>query len=231
MTNILRDEIERHAGTLGLTGLVEIHDAISQDSDPIQKVNGIYLFGQTKDNQEAVFQSARELLDRGIDAPVYVLNGPDPEDKRFKKSGFPGFAKWSGELKTGYGIDALPLEPFDMNNLNTLSEAQALARLSKESGLDSWYVVAVQFHILRAFIGSASVAIKERPAMNVFAYSGAEQDWNETVVHSQGVVRGTRKDLIGGEMERIQRYTAKGDLEPAERVLEYIAQRVQNCLA
>lgn len=224
MVNVLRDEIARHSTSLGLTGLVELHDIISQDREPLKQVQGVYLFGQTSDQEGAIFQSVEQIRDRGLSAPVFVLND-HPEDPRYKPSGYPGFASWSQKLKQGYGIDALPLEPSDPGNLNTFSEAQALVAHSKAQGTNSWYAVAAQFHMLRGFISAASVAIKQLPSLNVFAYHGADQDWDEVATHSQGKLRKTRRELIQTEMERIQTYTAKGDLESAQKILEYVEQR------
>ena len=128
-------------------------------------------------------------------------------------------------MRQGYGIEAQPLEPSDPGKLNTFTEAEALVAHSQAQGTNSWYAVAAQFHMLRGFISAASVAIRQLPSLNVFAYHGANQDWDEVATHSQGVVKGTRRELIESEMKRIQAYTAKGDLESAQKVLEYADQR------
>jgi hypothetical protein len=44
-------------------------------------------------------------------------------------------------------------------------------------------------------------------------------------VHSQGQARGARSELIGGELERIRKYHAQGDLASVEEVLEYLDER------
>ena len=51
--------------------------------------------------------------------------------------------------------------------------------------------------------------------MHLFMYLFicAAEVWDETVVHSQGVVRATRDNLVDSEMERIQRYTEKGEIK------------------
>jgi hypothetical protein len=45
------------------------------------------------------------------------------------------------------------------------------------------------------------------------------------VVHSQGQTRGVRSELIGGELERIRKYHAQGDLASVEDVLDYLNKR------
>jgi len=72
---------------------------------------------------------------------------------------------------------------------------------------------------------ASSIAIRENPEINFFAFFGIEQNWEANVRHSQGTTVGKRKDLIGGEIGRIQIYTKKGDIEPAKRILDYMAKR------
>jgi len=224
MVQIVRDEIKKHQGSL--TDLVKIYDLISSDCDPLRNVEAVYLFGQTRDNEQSVFQSAREIRDRGLKVPVFVLDGPDPNDARFKRSGFPGYEQWAKKLKSNFGLETVPLEPLDKNNLNTYTEAQALVRTSKEGGPKSWYIVVAPFHMLRAFISAASVAIKKEPSLKIFAYSGAEQDWDEKVVHSQGVLIDTRRNLIKHELKKIKIYSTLGYLlKRPKKILEYLSRR------
>lgn len=220
----LREEIEKHSTELGLAGLLELHDTISRDRDPLRQVQGIYLFSETKDNQEAVFQSAKDLRERGLDIPVFVINDR-PEDSEYKPCGFPGFNTWSQRLNDGYGIKAEPIDVIDAGRLNTFTEAQALVKFSRENNLGSWYVVAPQFHMLRAFMGAASVAVQECSPASIFACYGVDQDWNESVVHSQGITKGRRIELVKGELERIKKYTKPGNLLLVRDVLGYVSQR------
>jgi hypothetical protein len=45
------------------------------------------------------------------------------------------------------------------------------------------------------------------------------------VTHSQGKLTGTRAELVAAEQERIEQYTAQGDLAPRGQVLEYLRTR------
>ena len=65
------------------------------------------------------------------------------------------------------------------------------------------------------------------PALHVYAAAGgtAPGRWNAEVVHSQGVVRGVRTDLVQGEVERMRRYCAKGDLLTPREALQLLARR------
>ncbi|CAD7924620.1 unnamed protein product [Amoebophrya sp. A25] len=88
-------------------------------------------------------------------------------------------------------------------------------------------IVAPTIHLLRAFVTTISVIVKRNltEAVNVFAYPGENTDWNGRVVHSQGIAEGTRMALLGGEIARIERYYAKGDLVHPTAVLEYLQKR------
>ena len=204
--------------------MLALHDIISRDTDSLRRVQGIYLFSETEDNQEAVFTAAKDIRERGLDVPVCVVNDR-PEDTAYKPCGFPGFIAWSRRLRDGYGIKAEPVDVIDAGRLNTFSEAQALIKFSKENNLGSWYVVAPQFHMPRAFIGAASVAIQECSPADIFACYGPDQNWEEVIVHSQGTTKGKRRDLVKGELERIKNYTKPGNLLLIREVLGYVSQR------
>jgi len=70
-----------------------------------------------------------------------------------------------------------------------------------------------------------SVALKEYPDLQVYAIAGESQPWGEHAVHSQGLVTGSRASFIDGELERIEKYTDKGDLVAAAEVWAYMEQR------
>lgn len=59
----------------------------------------------------------------------------------------------------------------------------------------------------------------------MYSVPGEPQPWDEVVTHSQGKLRGTRAELIGAEHQRIDQYTAQGDLLPRATVLEYLRTR------
>jgi len=80
-------------------------------------------------------------------------------------------------------------------------------------------------HALRAFATACSAVLQGGAPTALYSWVGDAQDWSETVTHSQGVATGPRVDLLDGELERIRRYAATGDIEPPARVLEYLARR------
>ncbi len=193
------------------------------DTPPPAVTDGAYLFAQTEDNQESVFAAAEKLLTAMLTRRV-LLPHTEP------MSGYPGFRTWQQALQ-GQGIGNLQMEGvtgITSSILHTLIEAEALVRFAKARGYRSLYVVAPPFHQPRAFMTAVTVALREYPDLQLYSHPGAALPWGAEVVHSQGQTRGARSELIGGELERIGKYHAQGDLAAVEDVLEYLDRR-DNC--
>lgn len=122
------------------------------------------------------------------------------------------------------------------NITHTLTEASALvswveARASSQANrIVRVGVAAPALHLLRAFVTTVSVYLKEKakksssfPEIHFFPLVPQALDWGGRVVHSQGVVAGTRSELLDGELDRLWRYTMeKNDLVNPEEILNYI---------
>lgn len=178
-----------------------------------------YLFGQTPDNQDSVFKTAQELVHRNQTHAI-LIPGTGP------MSGYPGQETWSSQLAAYVApelIQPIPTAPTD--SLNTLIEAQATVRYAKAQNYRSLLVVAAPFHQQRAVMTLITVALLEYPQLKVYSAPGQPMDWQATVVHSQGLLHGKGYELIYGELERIEKYAAKGDLSDREGVLAYLRQR------
>jgi len=199
---------------------VELLHRIFSDVDPPVTAEAAYLFAETEPNQESVFIAARELLQRGKVRKILISDcGP--------KSGYVGVVAYRRAMED-YGIssdaiDEVSMEPTDI--LHTLLEAQTVVRLAQSRSYRHLVVVAAPFHQQRAVITTVSVALREYPSLKIYSHPGAAQNWQERVTHSQGVLHGTRAELIAAEQERIRKYTAKGDLAPRGHILEYLCGR------
>ncbi|MCC9165732.1 YdcF family protein [Pontibacter harenae] len=184
--------------------------------------DGVFLFGQTADNQEAVFEMAKELVEQKLTDKVMFL-GTKP------MSGYPGFENWKRALK-GAGlketaITAIPPVPSDTDLLHTRIEAESVVSFAKAEGYRKLIVVASPFQQTRAFMAAVTATQKLYPQLQLYSLAGKAMSWSEEVKHSQGKVQGTRAGLIAGEMERIKKYHAKGDLASVAEVLEYLNKR------
>lgn len=190
------------------------------DNSPML-VDLLYLFGETPDNQNSVLRPAAEIYRRVGTVKVGITG------LRGAQFGYPGVATWQMALETqGVRPRDILLVPADEKNANTYTEAVELVRLASEHKLGSIGVMAPAFHLPRCFLSTVSAAKTMGAShLRIYAMVGDPQPWNEKVIHSQGVVTGTRTEIFRGELERISRYQAKGDLISLEEALEYMRER------
>jgi hypothetical protein len=185
-----------------------------------ERADAAYLFAETEPNQESVFHAGRQLLENG-QAGKLLISDCAP------KSGYIGVHAYR-EAMVDYGIAAaaieeVPMEPTPI--LHTLIEAQTVVRHAKAKGYRSLIVTSVPFHQERAFITVVSEVLREYTSLNVYSHVGRPQPWDEITTHSQGILRGTRAELIAEEQKRIDLYTAKGDLFPRAEIIAYLRRR------
>jgi hypothetical protein len=70
-----------------------------------------------------------------------------------------------------------------------------------------------------------TVTLRYFPDLFIFNFTGITLPWLDKVVHSQGTLSGTRKDLIKAEFDRIDKYQRKGDLASEREIIEYLNRR------
>ncbi len=190
------------------------------DIQPNVPTDGAYLYCQTASNQESIFQAATFLLKNMLIPKIFIL-------QIGAKSGYAGFADWNQRLHQ-FGISENQIEGIILKEttmLNTLTESKALIHFAKHHGYNSFFVVAPPFHQLRAFMTAVTVALKVHPTLRIYNFHGTAMPWQEDVLHSQGVLKAKRHQLIHSEIERINKYQNKGDLASTEAVLEYLNNR------
>lgn len=224
MRDILLEIVNKTAPRLGLDGLPELYNMVMHDYRP-SFTKGIYVFIETEDNWGSAFRAASGLIKRDAATEVYSV-----WHKKWK--GSPGYEKWKDKLErfVGFGrVKYIGLD--DLRRVNTLSESMALIRFANENQMDSFYLVAPPFHMLRAFMTAVSVAISYGVKINLFAYPGVPQDLNQIVAHSQGEVRKSRRDIFETEeLPRIKTYSTDKKispilLAPAPVIMEYMKKR------
>jgi hypothetical protein len=199
---------------------VELLLRILCDTLPAERADAAYLFAQTEPNQESVFAVARELLERGAVGKI-LISDCDP------KCGYIGAEAYrQAMIDLGIAAEAIeevPMEPTEI--LHTLIESKALVQFAQARRYRSLVVVSAPFHQERAFMTAVTAALWDGPELKLYSQPGQGQPWDEVVTHSQGILKGTRAELIAAEQERIDKYTAQGDLACRARVLEYLRQR------
>jgi hypothetical protein len=193
---------------------------ILADTRPAGIVEGAYLFAQTEPNQESVFRAGKWLLDQGHAARLLISDcGP--------KSGYAGAAVCRQAMLEygipGQAVEEVPMEPTEI--LHTLLESQKLVRFARARGYKRLIVVSAPFHQQRAFMTVVTTMLREYPCLKVYSHPGESQPWDKLVTHSQGKLRGTRAEMIAQEHQRIENYTAQGDLAPRASILKYLSNR------
>ncbi|MCP4589818.1 MAG: YdcF family protein, partial [bacterium] len=171
----------------------------------------------TEPNQDSVFATARGLLKRDAVDRI-LISDCEP------KSGYVGAAAYrQAMIAAGIPatrIEAVPTEPTEI--LHTLIESQALVQFAQARRYRSLVIVSAPFHQERAFMTAVTAALWDYPELKLYSRPGRAQPWDEIVTHSQGVLQGTRAELIATERERIEKYTTQGDLAPRDAVLAYL---------
>jgi len=199
---------------------IELLLRILCDTLPSERLDGAYLYAQTESNQDSVFAAARDLLERDAVGKLLISDCD-------AKCGYIGAAAYRRAM-VDFGIAAeaieeVPMEPTQI--LHTLIESKALVRFAQARRYRSLVVVSAPFHHERAFMTAVTAALWDYPELKLYSRPGRPQRWDEVVTHSQGTLQGTRAELIAAEQQRIERYTAQGDLATRDRILEYFRRR------
>ncbi len=182
--------------------------------------DALYLFGETHDNESSVFAAA--LLAWKLKRTKQVaLCGMR------RGAGYPGFSNWKKKL-AALGVPAKNIVGIKLASKfppSTHAEAWGLARTAKKNKWKNVYVVAPPLHQLRAFVTTVTAFMREKVPARIYNFVGLPQRWEEHIVHSQGVQKGTRSGLLIEEFKKIEGYYKKGDLVSAADVLDYLDRR------
>lgn len=208
--------IELTAKKIGLdsSAIREISSVIFNDQRP--KLKHAYLFANTQDNESSLFEAAIQMQQQSLAEKFLIING-------FDANGFPGYEKWRTQLEKVVGAENISPVPIEnREGVNTYSESVALMSYTSNQKIGNIYVVAAQFHQLRAFMTVASEAIKKNPKLNIFSYPGKELPLDEVALHSQGKLRDTRANFVPIEVKKVMEY--KNILPPA-KILDYLRNR------
>lgn len=224
----LVDRVNQAAKELGMDGsVVDLADRLMNDQRP--RLEDAYLFANTSDNEQSLFQAARQMRLEGLASMFWIIDGTDAY-------GFPGYRKWHGRAGRAVGYDnwlelltgkllgynkhikAVPIQ--NRRGVNTMNESQALVDFAEKEGRRFWYAVAPEFHLVRAYMTLVSEILHSGQDISVFSFPGAPLPWDEVVRHSQGRTVDTRANLLAvHEMDRIKKYP---NLLPARDILGYM---------
>lgn len=191
------------------------------------KVDGIYLFGQNIFFEDPIIDAGAQLWREGHALNVFVCIGGVYGDEQIPYS---GFKTWRSKLiERGVSLNAIYPVPSPRLS-HTHTEAELLVSLAKEYEWKNLIISAYTTHALRSFLNTLTFTILEHHricrSLRVWVKPSAPLQWDESTQWSQWKAeRVTRIDSFDNELERIQRYWAKGDLPSAAQALDYLVWR------
>lgn len=184
-----------------------------------------YLFSETSDNERSVFSVVERIP--SVHRTAHFGSLAVIDDREGSNRGYPGSKIWIERLRSMWGMDKKVIHEIPcFEFLHTYSESKALVNYARENGWDELVIVAPPFHQTRAFISVVTAILKSGiNNLRVYNQPGEALSWSEEVMHSQGTLRGTRKDFIVTESRRIPIYQEKGDLVSLDSVFDYLKWR------
>lgn len=199
--------------------VAELITRVFCDTRPRRKVDAVYIFGESRDNEDSVLETGISLWKSGRVKRVCIPSQSSfwvTRHKEWKKRLMSGGVPESRILGIPLSHDFPP---------STDAEASGLADNAKLHNWKNIFITATPLHHLRAFISTISALDRKKIKLNIFNYAGSAQSWNKNIVHSQDIQRGTRRKLIYKELEKIEHYFQKGDLISPRKTLKYLDNR------
>ena len=117
------------------------------------------------------------------------------------------------------------LIPYQQNWINTRIESEAVVKWCQLKQIKNIIVCAPPFHIVRATMTFISVAMDANLDLKVYAANGLVNDWQKISISHQGKNRNTFNEFIGIEIDRILKYTEKGDIKSGTDIWQYFLDR------
>lgn len=194
-----------------------------RDQTLLPPLDACYGLAQSNDNRASVLGAIGELYKNDLCKKV-LLSGEGA------LSGYSGFLSWREVLENEHSV------PSDIIHgavgstyvdngvvcVNTYTEALAAVKFADAHGFRDIAIVSPEFHVARAFFIFASAAVQLNSKVNIWPTPGLPLSWDEEVIHSQGIQRGTRKEIAIVEYEKIFLYK---NLESLEVVHSYMNER------
>jgi hypothetical protein len=113
--------------------------------------------------------------------------------------------------------------PYDngLGYINTRTESEALVNWISENNIQHLTICAPPYHTLRAFVTLVSVCIERNVNIKIYTINGLVSDWNDITITHNGTTITSFNSVIELELERIKKYTEKGDICPCDKIWTY----------
>ncbi len=149
-----------------------------------------------------------------------------------KGNGYEGGGHWTTELiRAGVrisnviGMPGARIGPRPQD-CNTLTEMMALMRFLAEEHIEEVVVVAPNFHLPRVITSFVTaLGAVGGPFIKAWGHSADVGSWNNSIIHSQGVLAGTVRHIWETECIKLNGPARYPNLAPLEEVLWYLDRR------
>lgn len=113
---------------------------------------------------------------------------------------------------------------FDLLTINTKNESDSIVEwlISTNRTYSNIILIAPYFHILRATLTFCSSCIQQDLNINIVPIFDQNCEWDKKYITHQGNTEENLNDLIILELERINRYTEKGDIKCIKEIIKFI---------
>jgi hypothetical protein len=170
----------------------------------------VYVFSHQ--STEDLYHRMFTALQGDLSVNLYILDSTP---------GLSGYAGYSStcDLARSYGFTKFHPVPYDhVDMVNTFTEANAVVRFFKQYAIQTYHICSPAFHLPRAFQSMVS----NQPSATIYVITGTIRDWQQTIVHSQGMLKDSVSNLIHHEQMRMHNYMKKGDLVPLTDCIAYM---------
>jgi hypothetical protein len=109
-----------------------------------------------------------------------------------------------------------------LDSINTRIESEALVNWISSNNIHELVICAPPYHTLRAFMTLVSVCIEHNINTKIYVINGKVNDWNDITITHNGTTKMSFNSVIQLELERIKKYTEKGDIYTCDKIWSYI---------
>lgn len=206
---------------------------------PQHPVQHAYLVAQAEAAAPAVINAGAMMIRSGVTQVLAIQDidagiGKDPNRPNQPANGFQGVEVWLNGL-THLGVleeqimrvqGARVGGSYNPKNINTYTELMALCRRLAEINVTQIILVAPDFHLPRAMV-SFITALRDLGLPDIWAWGRAVAvaPWSEQIVHSQGVLGGSVREIVEQEILKYAGPNRYQNLAPLDQVIEYFNRR------
>ena len=121
----------------------------------------------------------------------------------------------------GFKTERIPRD-ISHNSINTRTESESLVNWISANNIQQIVICAPPYHTLRTFMTLVSICIERKVNVKIYTINGVVSNWNDITITHNGTTITSFNSVIEMELERIKKYTEKGDICPCDKIWTYI---------